>query len=205
MPETPNRSATVWFRTRKNVQPEAEEAPPVAITNPVTPAAVGEAPPPVPAPGGMLAARFAAPMKNQASSSDVRTERLFRKVKSEVDALRSTIDALHAVPEELTMLDLDEVAAHPEAAAALPTPVLVRALIDSRRQNRRLLRRLGKSESRNGRSETLDSVIEALHNNLSDLRLQRNGQAELAPAPTPVPLYTNGSATIEALSPVEHA
>lgn len=212
----------MWFRTRKNEDRKAEEAAPVAVAEPVAPIAMpvppAEAPPPV---GGMLAARLTAPMKSQASSSDVRSERLFRKVKSEVDALRSTIDALHAVPEELTTLDLDEVMAHPEAAAALPPAVLVRALIESRGQNRRLLRRLGKSESRNGRlsakvrrlkaqrayhngrTETLDHVIAALHDNLSDLRLQRDLRGELGPAP--VPLYTNGSAGVEALPVAEHA
>ena len=209
----------MWFRRKKTHEPKAEEAAAVAVAEPVPPPAPSTPVAAGPAPGGMLAARLHAPLKTQQSSSDVRTERLFRKVRAEVDDLRSTIDALHAVPEELTMLDLDEVAAHPDAAAALPPVILVRALLEARSHNRRLLRRLGKSESRNGRlsasvrklkqerafnrgrTQTLDDVIATLHGNLQDLRLHRDHQAQL-PATDQARVYANG-ATIEAIAAPE--
>ena len=168
----------------------------------------------------MLTARMHAPLKSQFSSSDVRTDRLFRKVRLEVDELRSTLDALHTVPEEFTMLDLDEVAAHPDAAAALPPALLVRALLESRTQNRRLLKRLGRSESRNGRLSarvhqlktdraftrgrlrTLDEVIATLHGNLEDLRQQRELLAPAAPAPV---LHLNGNGSRDAAVAAESA
>ena len=207
----------MWFRSKRQQDRKAKKSAPVAIAEPPT---NGQIPPVTPAQDRMLAARLHAPLKTQQSSSDVRTERLFRKVRAEVEELRSTVDAFHTVPEELTMLDLDEVAAHPEAAAALPTPLLVRALIDSRSQNRRLLRRLGKSEGRNGRLsakvrqlktdrafargrlQTLDEVIATLHGNLQDLRLQRDIQVQI-PQPDRPQLSTNG-ASVEVIAATEH-
>ena len=210
----------MWFRNKKSLEPKAEEAAPVAVAEPIpTPTPPTPVPAAAPAPVGMLAARLHAPLKTQQSSSDVRTERLFRKVRAEVDELRTTLDAFNAVPEELTMLDLDEVAAHPDAAAALPPVILVRALLEARTNNRRLLKRLGKSESRNGRLsasirklkqdrafnrgrlQTLDDVIASLHGNLQDLRLQRDHLPQL-PSADQARVYSNG-ATIESIAAPE--
>ncbi len=197
----------MWFRKSKE-QPAKDEVAAVvriAPTNghtPVTPAApapVAEAfdvPP-------LVRERMQAPLKSQATSTDARAERLFRKIRTEMDELRSTIDAMHEGAADLTELDLEAVAENPEAAASLPPATLVKALIEAHHREVRLRRKIDRSEQRieqlgaknralkqqkawlRGRQTTFEDVIGALHANIEDLRISRDTQQALADPAAP--------------------
>ncbi|MGE5596615.1 MAG: hypothetical protein ACM3S1_11350, partial [Hyphomicrobiales bacterium] len=150
-------------------------------------------------------------LKTQLTGSDARAERLVRQVRSELEDLRQSITRIREIPEALTELDLAAVAADPDAAAALPPGLLVRALIEARERNNRLEKRIAKQRDRierleekvrdlkqerawlRGRMETFEDVIAALHANIEDLRLHRDSARALGigaespalPAPAP--------------------
>lgn len=132
------------------------------------------------------------PLKTQLSSSDARTDRLVRQLRSEIDAIRSTLDEIAEGHDEMLELDAAAVAGDPAAAASLPPPLLVRtiirlenerqALAEEAREKTNLLRALGdqhqdlqlRETATRARLETLEDVIAALHANLEDLRLARS-------------------------------
>jgi hypothetical protein len=169
--------------------------------------------------------RLHAPLRQQATGNDARAERLFRKVRGEMDELRSTLDAIHAVSDELTELDLAAVAEHPEAAAQLPPAVLVRGLVAAHETRQRLERKVRKARARNerlarkvrqlrqersyvrGRMLTFEEVIAALHANIEDLRIARDGRekGEAAVAPPPAPRVLRPGVGPDAISPADEA
>ena len=180
-----------------------------AVVVPDAPAPVAEAAPeeasatptPIPAPFAARAG-FHAPLKTQMSGSDVRTERVAKVLRGEIDDLRKSLAAYQDVQDDLTELDLDAVAENPDAAAALPPGVLVRALLQARDENRKLAKRASKQRDRiekiearlrelklerawyRGRLETLEDVIAALHGNIQDLRAHRDAlPAPAGPGP----------------------
>ncbi len=152
---------------------------------------------PLPGPAGLNGHRQL-PLKTQATGNDVRAERLFRQVRTEMEELRSSFSNLRVAGEEMTELDIVSVCENPDAAAALPPALLVRALISSHQSSEKLLRKLARARARNqrlseklrtlsqeqayvrGRTETLDQVIAALHGNLEDLRAARDGERALS-------------------------
>lgn len=199
------------FRMRQNttnhVNGAVAEPPPaaVAIAPAPEPAASesstgGPAAPaaPIPAPFAARPGGFHGPMKTQISGSEVRTERIVRQVRSEIDELRQSMAKIRDFPDDLAGLDLAAVAANPDAAAALPPALLVRALVEAHDREARLERRMRKQRERierleekvralkveraysRGRQATLEDVIAALHANLQDLRLFRDGAPGLA-------------------------
>lgn len=131
------------------------------------------------------------PFKGQATGSDVRAERMFRSVKTELDELRRTIDVIGAGQEEILEVSPHAVAENPSVAATLAPVVLVRSLVTAARAQERLERAVAEREEelnrlraelsrlreeharQGGRLETLDQVIGALHENLEDLRGER--------------------------------
>ena len=165
--------------------------------------------------------RLHGPLRQQATGGDVRAERLFKKIRGEVDELRATLDAIHDVSEELTELDLDAVAEHPEAAVQLPAAVLVKGLIAAREEQLRLRRRARKIRVRNGklsaevrelrqersyfrgRMLTFEEVIAALHANIEDLRIGRDSHQAIGPPAAPRVLRPGGAP--EAIAPAEQA
>lgn len=192
---------------RFRMRPSSTEAPPAPAAESSNPVAT-----PIPAPFASHPGMHR-PMKTQMSGADVRTERFVRQVRGELDELRASISHMREIPEELTGLDLDAVAANPEAAATLPPALLVRALVESRDHARRLEKRVAKQRDKierleekvrdlkqerawvRGRQETLDEVIAALHANLQDLRafrapvqIEGGDDAPALPEPLPDPL-----------------
>ena len=163
------------------------------------------------------------PLKTQATGTDVRSERLFRQVRAEVQELRSSFSNLQVAGEEMSELDIAAVADNPEAAALLPSALLVRALIRSNESSEKLLRKLARARARSerldaklrdlrqeraytrGRTETLDQVIAALHGNLEDLRAARDGQRSLAEVAGPRALRGAMAPVHEALPSPERA
>jgi hypothetical protein len=131
------------------------------------------------------------PLKTQLSSSDARTDRLVRQLHAEIESIRSTLGELSDGHPDLLELDAGAVAADPAAAATLPPPLLVRAIIrleherqvlaEEAREKGNLLRALNdqhqslelKEATVRARLETLEEVIAALHANLEDLRYSR--------------------------------
>jgi hypothetical protein len=170
---------------------------------PETPAAALPTPPAAEQPG---AAPLRVPrLREQATAADARTERIFRTVRADVSDLQARLEGVAGTPAEFADVDVEAVIASPEAAASLPPSLLVRGLLSARERESRLKRRLAKAESRSerleaklrasrqerawlrGRLETLDEVIAALHANIEDLRLARDG-APPALAEPPAPL-----------------
>lgn len=194
------RKFPMRFRVRHNGghKPSSEPAPSAQVEAPVangTPPASDVA---------LLERRLAgghAPMKSQATGGDARAERLVRQVQNEVAELREALGTMRPPPTDLTVLDLDAVAKDPEAAAKLPSQLLVRALVDQHERNATLKRQLEERRKRidelenrvreleqecawsRGRLQTLDDVIAALHANLQDLRLHRDSHQLEAPRP----------------------
>jgi uncharacterized coiled-coil DUF342 family protein len=211
-----------WFHRRKPATPApVQEEAPVSASLAAT---LEERPSPSPAPVTEIAQlrdRLHGPLRHQATGGDVRAERLFKKVKGEVDELRAALDAIHEVSEELTELDLDAVAEHPEAAAQLPAAVLVKGLLAARDEQLRLRQRATKVRAKNaklaaevrqlrqersyfrGRMLTFDEVIGALHANIEDLRIGRDSHD--AVGPTPAPRVLRPGAGNDAISPAEQA
>ncbi|MCC7364626.1 MAG: hypothetical protein IT303_09655 [Dehalococcoidia bacterium] len=205
------------FRLRANghqLEPTAVAAPVEPATAPAVdepaaaPAATVEpaAAAPIPAPFAARPGAHAA-LKTQMSGSDVRTERVARQIRGEIDELRQSVAAFRETPDEMTALDLDAVAESPDAAAALPPALLVRALVEARDRNARLEKQLAKRRDRierleervrelkqeraflRGRMETFDDVIAALHANIQDLRLHRDALPAGDPRPGPRALH----------------
>lgn len=182
-----------------------DSAPPQEAT-----AAAPAAPPPAP-----VSLRLSpAPMKNQMSGSDVRTERVARQLRAEIDGLRASVALFQATPDAFTSIDPAAVAADPEAAAALPPALLVRAIVAAHAENERLGKRLSKQRERidklegqvrdlkqerawlRGRQRTLEDVIGALHANIEDLRLHRDA-LPATPAPGRKALHQPGNGLLE--------
>jgi type I site-specific restriction endonuclease len=138
-------------------------------------------------------------LRGQLTSSDARAERLVRQVRTEVAALQETLSALAQEQDEMLEVDPASVAKNPEAALTLPPAVLVRAVVSAESENRRLRKRARKVQERQrqmaarlqelqlseaaraARLQTLEDVISALHNNLGDLRHEREFLRQWAP------------------------
>lgn len=147
----------------------------MTITHPVSP-------PPPPGVNGLRA---------QATGGDARAERLVREVRMELADLKQAVSGWTEDREELVTIDLDAVRANPDAAAALPTGALVRALVQANQRIADLERAVAAHEREEhalrdqlarlqddhsytrGRMETLHEVIGALHGNLEDFRGER--------------------------------
>ncbi len=141
--------------------------------------------------------------RGQATGADSRAERYVRQVRTEVQDLRTAIEELSAAQDGMLELDLAEVQANPAAAAALPGPVLVRALTAAADQIAELERQMSEQQDEldtvrdrlgavqrdeawlRGRMETLEQVIGALHANLEDLRVTRELPVVEAPLALP--------------------
>ena len=220
-----------WFRRKPKPTPlspvEVAPVPEAALAPTLAPAASAEAapaPPPASAPLPLIRERA---LKTQATATDARAERLFTRIRSEMDDLRGTLDSLHSASAELMALDIDAVAGNPAAAAALSPAVLVQGLVAARASEQRLRRRIEKVAARNarlearvqrlrqerqylrGRMETFDAVIGALHENLEDLRIGRDahdgrdGHVPIIEQPAAPRVLRPGAP--EALSGGEHA
>lgn len=187
--------------------PRSETAPPPPLFVVPEPAPEPE-PPAVHEPAA--AAEPAAPllhaldnrMRDQFTSSDSRADRLVRQVRNEVEQLKKTLDALSFENEEMFELDIAALLANPEHAATLPPAMLVRALLETTKENgrlrdeaddqrgkatklRRQVRGLRRDDAaRQARLDTLEEVIAALHANLEDLRYDRD-RARLGGSQTP--------------------
>lgn len=138
-------------------------------------------------------------LRGQMTSSDARAERLVRQVRTEVSALQETLAALAQEHDEMLEVDPKSVAKNPEAALTLAPAVLVRAVMSSEAENRRLRKQQRKVQERHrqmqarlqelqiseaaraSRLQTLEEVIAALHGNLGDLRHEREFLRPLAP------------------------
>ena len=146
-------------------------------------------------------------LKGQASTLDARAERLVKHVRTEIDGIRESLDMIGAGQEEMLEVTPGSVAENPAIAATLAPMVLVRSLISAGRRQVELEQELAEITAhltaashelgsmreehagRAGRMDTLDQVISALHENLSDLRADRENWlreppnvAALAPA-----------------------
>lgn len=190
------------FRMRQNTTNHANGAVVEPPTAPAVAAPIAAADP-LPAPFAARPGGFHGPMKTQVSGSEVRTERFVRQVRSEIDELRQSMAHIREFPNDLAGLDLAAVAANPDAAAALPPALLVRALVEAHDREARLERRARKQRDRierleekvrslkqeraysRGRQATLEEVIAALHANLQDLRLFRDTPSTLASGERP--------------------
>ncbi|MFN0094228.1 MAG: hypothetical protein ACKVVT_05545 [Dehalococcoidia bacterium] len=144
-------------------------------------------------------------MRTQLTGSDARTDRLVKDVRHDLERLRRKLDAFEAVPDELTEVDLEAVAEHPDAAAALPPALLVRGLVRAHDHNEQLatendaqLARISELELEihdlreeksymRGRLETMEQVIGALHANIQDLRLARDSVSHPVVEPATAP------------------
>src|SRR5262249_52519909 len=128
-----------------------------------------------------------------------------KEVRQDIDRLRKTLEAFQALPEELTEVDLDAVAGHPDEAAALPPALLVRGLVRAHEHNEQLATENESQATRildlegetqalredrsflRGRLETMEQVIAALHANIQDLRIARDATGSLSPIVEPGP------------------
>ncbi len=147
-------------------------------------------------------------LRAQATVGDARAERLIREVRMELADLKHSFAGRYEDRDDLVTVDLDAVRANPEAAAALPSATLVRALLQAERRIAELERAVATHEREDaalreqlarlqddhayarGRLETLHEVIGALHGNLDDLRGDRR---RLLDAPTAPPALRPGA------------
>lgn len=170
----------------------SEQPLPAATEVPAAPPPAHPVPPSV---ANRLALGSARP---QLTGTDARTERLVRGVRGEVEELRAVLSSLRAPAPEMSRADIDAIAADPEGAALLPPALLVEAVVRLQAQNHRLeakadglrgrIRKLKEKRAwSEGRLETLEEVIAALHDNLRDLRAERDRAALPAGEPL-VPL-----------------
>lgn len=188
-----------------------------------TPIPIATAVPPPPAAFGAHNGRAAGSFRTQVGSSDLRAERLVRQLRGQLDELKERVDG-RAIPTEMTLLDVAAAVADPEAAAALPPGMLVRALLDLHRHMMELEENVAEQRSKigalssrirdmdterayaRGRLQTLEEVIGALHANLEDLRFVRDGAARPLPlAPGPRALRASEQAPVESLPGAEEA
>jgi DNA-binding transcriptional MerR regulator len=151
-------------------------------------------------PNGAIPAQFRS-MKRQLSSSDVRTDRLVRQLRDEIDGVRTLLDAFADDQEELLTVDPEAVASDPKAASSLPGPILVRTIIALEEERAQAVERASALEQDveslaaqiielrlseaglRGRLQTYDDVIAALHGNLEDLRYARDHSASIQAEP----------------------
>lgn len=142
-------------------------------------------------------------MKRQLTSSDVRTDRLVRQLREEIDGVRSILDEFAEDQEQLLLADVEMIAEDPKAAASLPGPLLVRTILALAEERDEAIARaaLAAEDAKavegelqtlrlteaglRGRLETFEDVIAALHNNLEDLRFARDHAALPAEQPRP--------------------
>ena len=182
----------LFRKPKSDVQTEPASAPMTDDLRTVQPEAA-----PVPSPGQVRA------MKRQLTSSDVRTDRLIRQLREEIDGVRTLLDEFAEDQEQLLLADVDEIVNDPKTAASLPGPLLVRtllALVEERddaiareslaasdvRELEAEVQSLRLSEAGlRGRLETFEDVIAALHNNLEDLRFARDHVSLAAEQPRP--------------------
>lgn len=173
--------------------PRSEDSPPPPSFTPEEARNTAE---PVPHPLQLADSR----MRHQLSSADTRADRLVRQVRSDVEQLKQTLDALSHERDDMLQLDVAALIADPEQATKLPPAVLVRAIIATAEANeslraeaegqrkkaaklRRELRDLRlEAGAREIRLETLEQVIAALHANLEDLRIDRDRARVASPA-----------------------
>jgi len=150
---------------------------------------------------GALPAQFRT-MKRQLNSGDVRTDRLVRQLREEIDGVRTLLDAFAEDQEELLVVDPEAIAADPRAAASLPGTILVRTILAVEEERAQAVERAAALEhdveslaaqvielrlseaSLRGRLQTYDDVIAALHGNLEDLRYARDHTASIQAEPT---------------------
>lgn len=137
-------------------------------------------------------------MKRQLNSADVRTDRLVRQLREEIDGVRSILDEFADDQEELLVADVEAIAEDPRAAASLPGTLLVRTILAVDEERADAIARLEAQASEiaalerevqslrlseaglQGRLQTFEDVIAALHNNLEDLRYAREYNSQLA-------------------------
>jgi FtsZ-binding cell division protein ZapB len=162
---------------------------------------------PPPATAGPLEERAAVlnrSLKSQFTSSDARAERMFRSVRGEFEDLRRSLDVLSIGHEEMLDLNLAAVAADPDAAATLPPSVLVRALMAAAELHEKLEGQVDEATEKivtlqdevqslllqraalQGRLQTFEDIVAALHANLKDLRGERDRQLSEAPRPAAI-------------------
>ncbi|MEO6398131.1 MAG: hypothetical protein ABIP13_06650 [Tepidiformaceae bacterium] len=203
----------VYFRRRKpnsvEAKPETEIEPDYLALSPSPSAKPGAG---SPEPEAKEAAPLAPPamslpLRSQVTSADSRADRLIRQVRSEVEALKKTLETLPLDHEEMLAVDLPALLAYPEQALTLPPTTLVRALVTLGEENARLeakharqrekatklnrkLRELQRDDAgRRARIESFEEVLAALHANLEDLRYERDHLRVGAP-PAPQALRT---------------
>ncbi len=182
----PPSFATATFRPQVEAPP-----PPVPAAMPEAPSAVE---PPLRGPDVNI------PLRSQITGVDSRADRLVRQVRNEVEALKKTLDDIASDRDGMLELDLDALLADPEHAMTLPPAVLVRALVQSGAQTRKLQKRSASQRqktakltrklrdleredaARRARLETFEEVMAALHANLEDLRYERDHVRLSAPA-----------------------
>lgn len=186
---TRGNAQLVLFKKRKPEQPVPDSDPQPPDDLRTAQSVAGEIPP-----------QFRA-MKRQLNSADVRTDRLVRQLRDEIDGVKTLLDQFADDQEELLVADPAAVADDPSAAASLPPTLLVRTIIaleeeradaasralsleqDVERLAAQIIElRLAEAGLR-GRLQTYDDVIAALHGNLEDLRYARDQQASLQPEP----------------------
>jgi hypothetical protein len=171
--------------------PPAAPAPPVAEA---AHAPATQQPPALP---------FNLSLRGQFTAADSRADRLVRQVRGEVADLRHALDHLSLENADLMEVDIAAVIADPATAAALPPAALVRAIVAAGQRGDALESQLAmqkKKASRlraqlreqrledaaaRARVETLGEVIAALHDNLEDLRAERDHARSLLSAPAP--------------------
>jgi hypothetical protein len=153
---------------------------------------------------------FGIPLKGQFTAADSRADRLIRKIRGEVEGIRSTLEQLSLENAEMMEVDIAAVLVDPANATTLPPAALVRALVAAAEHNAELERELKTTSSKAAklrsrmrdmrlehtancaRLETLEEVIAALHGNLEDLRAERDFarhlDAPIAPQPLRAPV-----------------
>jgi chromosome segregation ATPase len=142
-------------------------------------------------------------MKRQLTSSDVRTDRLVRQLREEIEGVRDILDEFAEDQEQLLLADAELIADDPKAAASLPGPLLVRTILALAEERDEAIANVSVAAAKardleesvnalrlteaslRGRMETFEDVIAALHNNLEDLRFARDQVALPAEQPRP--------------------
>jgi len=135
-------------------------------------------------------------MKEQLTATDVRAERMVRKVEEQVEGLRRSLQAVENARGEMLQVDVDAVVADPGAASVLPPLVLARALVQERAEHKKALSVVARRDKRikalnssvreakrenaflQGRLHTFEETLRALHANLEDFRMVRDGRPD---------------------------
>lgn len=135
-------------------------------------------------------------MKQQQSVTDVRAERIVRKVEEQVQGLRASLQKVTDTRGEMLQVDIDAVVADPAAAAVLPPVVLARALVQEREEHKKTRSTVARRDKRvktlhadlreakrqnaflQGRLQTFEETLRALYSNLEDFRQVRDAHAD---------------------------